>query len=214
MNQTSRQWTRTLLTTLVLGTLAQDANAQTGYWEDQSNNMVKSANGECVRTGHWTPALATADCDPGLMPPKVAAAPADPVPQALAASESAPMPVTEKVTMDADALFDIDKSVIKPKGRDALDEVVRKLNLAGAELGLIVSTGHTDSTGSADYNMGLSIRRAEAVKTYLTSKGIDGGHINTLGQGELQPIADNATAEGRAENRHVVIEVTSTRTTP
>ena len=212
MNKTSRRWTRSLLTTLVLGATAMNANAQMGYWEDQSNNMVRSANGECVRTGHWTPSSATAECDPGLMPQKVAAVPADPAPQALAAP--AAMPVTEKVTMDADALFDIDKSIIKPKGQEALDEVVRKLNLAGAELGLIVSTGHTDSTGSADYNMDLSTRRAEAVKTYFIAKGIDGDRINTVGEGERLPVADNATAQGRTENRHVVIEVTSTRTTP
>src|SRR3989344_4237067 len=106
--------------------------------------MIKSGTGTCVRTGNWAPELATAECDPGLMP-KTAAVPADPAPETRAAP--APMPVTEKVTMDADALFDFDKSVIKPKGKEALDEVVRKLNLAGAELGLIVSTGHTDSTG-------------------------------------------------------------------
>jgi OOP family OmpA-OmpF porin len=212
MNKTFRQRALPLVTMLVLGAMAMDANAQMGYWEDQSGGMVRSGNGECVRTGHWTPKLATAKCDPDLMPKTVAAVPADPVPEARAAP--AAMPVVEKVSMDADALFDIDKSAIKPKGKEALDEVVRNLNLAGAELGLIVSTGHTDSTGGAEYNMDLSTRRADAVKIYLISKGIDGNRINTVGEGERQPIADNATTEGRAENRHVVIEVTSTRITP
>jgi OOP family OmpA-OmpF porin len=212
MNKTFRQRALPLVTMLVLGAMAMDANAQMGYWEDQSGVMVRSANGECVRTGHWTPELVTSKCDPDLMPKTVAAAPADPVPKARAAP--AATPVTRKVTMDADALFDVDKSAIKPRGKEELDEVARKLNLAGAELGHITSTGHTDSTGGAEYNMDLSMRRAEAVKTYLVSKGIDGEFINTAGKGELQPIADNATAEGRAKNRRADIEVSSTRTTP
>jgi OOP family OmpA-OmpF porin len=168
-----------------------------------------------VRTGSWTPARANAECDPELMP-KVAAAPVAPAPQARTEPvvvAAMPMPAIEKVSMSADALFDFDKSELKQDGKAALDEVVRKLNLAGAELGLIVSTGHTDSTGSSEYNMDLSVRRAEAVKDYLIGKGIDSNNIKTSALGESQPIADNATAEGRAENRHVEIEVTSTRTT-
>lgn len=201
-----------LATALVLGAFAMDANAGfPPYWQDQSGKTVISGTGTCVRTGHWTPELATAECDSGLMPQKVAAAPADPVPEAPAAP--APMPVTEKVTMDADAMFDFDKSEIKPQGKEALDEVVRKLNLAGAELGLITSTGHTDSIGSTEYNIDLSLRRAEAVKAYLISKGVDGGRINSVGEGERQPFANNTTAQGRAENRRVDIEVSSTRTT-
>ncbi len=198
-----------LATALVLGAFVMDANAELSpYWQDQSGEMVRSGTGTCVRTGHWTPELATAKCDPDLMP-KTAAAPADPVPEARAA----PIPVTEKVAMEADALFDSDKSEIKLKGKEALDEVVRKLDLAGAELGLIVSTGHTDSTGRVEYNEDLSLRRAEAVKAYLIGKGIDSNHIKTAGAGESQPFSDNATAEGRAENRRVEIVVSSTRTT-
>jgi OmpA-OmpF porin, OOP family len=116
--------------------------------------------------------------------------------------------------MDADAMFDFDKSEIKPKGKEALNEVVRKLNLAGAELELITTTGHTDNIGSTEYNIDLSLRRAEAVKGYLISQGVDGNHINSVGEGERQPFANNTTAQGRAENRRVDIEVSSTRTTP
>lgn len=211
-----------LVTALVLGALAMDANAadanadanaQNGYWRGSDGSLVKSGSGTCVRTGSWTPKLATNECDPALMPKVAVAAPADPVPVPVVAAMSTPTPAIEKVAMSADALFDFDKSDIKPNGQAALDEVVRKLNLAGATLGSIVSTGHTDSTGSSEYNMDLSQRRAEAVKTYLISKGIDSNNIKTAAVGEGQPIADNATAEGRAENRHVDIAVTSTRTT-
>jgi OOP family OmpA-OmpF porin len=192
-----------------------DLNADNGYWVGSDGNLAKSGSGSCVRTGSWTPARANAECDPELMP-KVAAAPVAPAPQARTEPvvvAAMPMPAIEKVSMSADALFDFDKSELKQDGKAALDEVVRKLNLAGAELGLIVSTGHTDSTGSSEYNMDLSVRRAEAVKDYLIGKGIDSNNIKTSALGESQPIADNATAEGRAENRHVEIEVTSTRTT-
>lgn len=210
MNMTFKQRALPLMTALVLGTVAMEANAdQIGYWEDQSNKMVRSSNGECVRTGHWTKELATAECDPGLMP-KVAAAPAEPAPVARVAPALAP--VTEKVAMDADAMFDFDKSELKPNGKKELDEVVRKLNLAGAELKLITSTGHTDNIGSTEYNIDLSLRRAEAVKSYLISQGVDGNHINTVGKGEAQPFASNTTAQSRAENRRVDIEVSSTRT--
>lgn len=215
MNDTSmKKRILPLATALVLGAFVMEANAELSpYWQDQGGEMVRNATGTCVRTGHWTPELATAKCDPDLMP-KVAVAPADPVPEVLAApAPAAVMPVTEKVSMDADALFDFDKSVIKPKGKEELDEVVRKLNLAGAELGLIVSTGHTDSTGRVEYNEDLSLRRAEAVKAYLISKGVESNDIKTTGAGESQPYADNATAEGRAENRRVEIVVSSTRTT-
>ncbi len=202
-----------LVAVLVLVAIATDADAQTdGYWQVQSSEIVKNGTPTCVRTGNWTPELATAKCDPDLMPKAAVVSHVDSVPEAHAVS--ARVPAVEKVTMDADALFDFDKSIIRPKGKAALDEVVRKLNLAGAELGLIVSTGHTDSTGGSEYNMDLSMRRSEAVKTYLISKGIDADSINTVGEGERQPIADNATAAGRAENRRVEIEVTSTRTTP
>lgn len=210
-NSSTRLWGLPLSTALLLGAMAMNANAQNGYWRGSDGNLVRSGTGTCVRTGTWTPALATAECDPDLMPKTAAVAPADPAPETRAAP--APMPVTEKVTMDADALFDFDKSEIKPKGKEELDEVVRKLNLAGAELGLIVSTGHTDSTGGTDYNIDLSLRRAEAVKAYLIGKGIDSNDIKTAGVGESQSSADNATAQGRAENRRVEIEVSSTRTT-
>ena len=65
--------------------------------------------------------------------------------------------------------------------------------------------GHTDSMGSETYNQALSERRANTVKTYLVSLGIAAGRITTRGFGETQPVADNATAAGRAENRRVII---------
>ena len=76
---------------------------------------------------------------------------------------------------------------------------------------MIIAVGHTDSVGGDEYNQKLSIRRSEAVKAYLVSKGIETNRVYTEGKGEKQPVADNKTAEGRAKNRRVEIEVVGTR---
>jgi OOP family OmpA-OmpF porin len=76
---------------------------------------------------------------------------------------------------------------------------------------VIIAVGHTDWIGTKEYNQALSVRRAEAVKAYLVSKGIDKSRVYTEGKGETMPVADNRTAEGRARNRRVEIEVVGTR---
>jgi OOP family OmpA-OmpF porin len=78
-------------------------------------------------------------------------------------------------------------------------------------LEVIIAVGHTDSIGTAAYNLKLSLRRANAVKAYLVSKGIEANRIYTEGKGKSQPIADNRTKEGRAKNRRVEIEVVGSR---
>lgn len=76
---------------------------------------------------------------------------------------------------------------------------------------MIIGVGHTDSMGTDQYNDKLSLRRAEAVKAYLLSKGVEANRVYTEGKGEKQPVADNKTAEGRAQNRRVEIEVVGTK---
>ncbi len=115
----------------------------------------------------------------------------------------APMP--NKVTLSADALFDFDKAVLKSKDQTELDAFAESVK--GIDLDMLIAVGHTDSIGTEAYNMHLSQRRAEAVKTYLVGKGIDAKRIHTEGRGKTQPVADNSTEEGRARNRRVVIEV-------
>jgi len=124
--------------------------------------------------------------------------------------QPAPQPVSEKVSFAAEALFDFDRAVVKPEGKAGLDELMSKLQ--GMDTEVMIAVGHTDSVGSDAYNQALSLRRADAVKAYLVSKGLDQARLYTEGKGETQPVADNATAEGRAKNRRVVIEVVGTRT--
>ena len=115
----------------------------------------------------------------------------------------------QKVTYAADAFFDFDKSVLKPEGKAKLDDLAGKVQ--GINLEVIIAVGHTDSVGTDAYNQKLSVRRAEAVKAYLVSKGIDKSRVYTEGKGEKQPVADNKTAAGRAKNRRVEIEVVGTK---
>ena len=116
------------------------------------------------------------------------------------------------MTFAADAFFDFDKAVLKPEAKAKLDDLVSKTQAINLEV--IIAVGHTDSIGSVAYNQKLSVRRAEAIKAYLTSKGIEKNRVYTEGKGEKSPVADNKTAEGRAKNRRVEIEVVGTRNRP
>ena len=141
-------------------------------------------------------------------PPAPAPRPAPPLPRPPRPPPSS-APTSEKVTFAADAFFDFDKSVLKPEGKAKLDDLVSKMS--GINLEVIIAVGHTDSVGGDAYNQKLSVRRAEAVKAYLASKGVEKNRVYTEGKGEKQPVADNKTAEGRAKNRRVEIEVVGTR---
>ncbi len=192
------------------------------YVQDARGVIARNPFGLCWRTGYWTPADAVPGCDLPLCvepaklengkcvtpPPEVV--PVAPTP--VAPTPVAPVPVTpssEKVSFAADALFDFDKAVLKPEGKAKLDDLTSKLQ--GINVEVIVAVGHTDSIGTDAYNEKLAMRRAESVKAYLQSKGIEANRIYTEGKGEKQPVESNTTAAGRAKNRRVEIEVVGTR---
>jgi OOP family OmpA-OmpF porin len=198
-----------------------------GYVVDPRDVVVRSGFGLCWRTPWWSPAAATAECDPDLVKkPEVMAPPPPPAPAPApaAAPVAAPpppppppapapppvvAPVTEKVTLGAEVWFDFNKAVLKPEGVRALDELAGKLKAVNLEV--IIAIGHTDAIGGDGYNQALSVRRAEAVKQYLVAKGIEPNRIYTEGKGKSQPVADNKTDSGRAKNRRVELEVVGTR---
>ncbi len=189
------------------------AGAQTiDNWKNGTNELVwkNGTNELCWRDSNWTPATAAPGCDGAIVvAAPVAAAPA-PAAAPVPAAPPAP-PAATKVTYAADAFFDFDKSVVKPEGKAKLDDLISKIKDINLEV--IIAVGHTDSIGSDSYNQKLSVRRSEAVKAYLVSKGIEKNRVYTEGKGEKQPIASNKTAEGRAKNRRVEIEVVGTRAT-
>jgi OmpA-OmpF porin, OOP family len=200
---------------ILMAVLATAAGAQEIHnWRSASGDVWKNAAGECWRDASWTPATAAVGCDGALV--KAAAPAPEMAPKAAEPAPMAPKPVpvpvaaASKVTYAADAFFDFDKAVLKAEGKAKLDDLVAKVK--GINLEVIVAVGHTDATGPDGYNQKLSIARSEAVKAYLVSKGIEKSRVYTEGKGETQPVADNKTKEGRAQNRRVEIEVVGTRT--
>ena len=196
-----------LVATAALATAAVAQNVDN--WRNASGDAWKNASGQCWRNANWTPATAAQDCDGAVAAPAVAAPPAPRAAPAPAPAPASQAPAASKVTYAADTFFDFDKSVLKPAGKAKLDDLVGKVK--GINLEVIIAVGHTDSVGSDAYNQKLSVRRAESVKAYLVTKGIEKNRIYTEGKGEKQPVADNKTKEGRAKNRRVEIEVVGTR---
>ncbi|MBB4841685.1 OOP family OmpA-OmpF porin [Paucibacter oligotrophus] len=186
-------------------------------WRATDGTVWKNGSNElCWRDANWTPATAAAECDGALKPepkveaPKPVAPPPVVAPPAPPKPVAPPAPVSEKVTFAADAFFDFDKAVLKADAKAKLDDLLAKTK--GLNLEVIIAVGHTDSVGSDVYNQKLSVKRAEAVKAYLVGAGAEKNRVYTEGKGEKAPVADNKTAEGRAKNRRVEIEVVGTRT--
>ena len=217
---------------------AAGSSTNSDNWRSAHGNMQwRTADGTlCWRDAAWTPASAAPGCDGELVKPKAVVAPpvapkavdaptaptgttatapvqpAKPVapPPPPPPPPAPPAPVVSKVTFAADAFFDVNKSIVKPEGKAKMDDLASKIQ--GVNLEVIIAVGHTDSDGGDAPNQALSVRRSEAVKAYLVSKGIEKNRIYTEGKGEKQPVADNKTKEGKAKNRRVEIEVVGTRT--
>jgi OmpA-OmpF porin, OOP family len=214
-----------LFATVAFGSaMAAGSNTASDNWRSGHGNLQwRNADGSlCWRDAAWTPATAARGCDgaiaaPAPAPvaapaPAPAAAPRAPAPAPAAAAPVAPPapPAATKVTFAADAFFDVNKSVVKPEGKAKMDDLVGKIKDINLEV--IIAVGHTDSDGGDAFNQKLSVARAEAVKAYLVSKGIEKNRVYTEGKGEKQPVADNRTKEGKTKNRRVEIEVVGTRT--
>jgi OOP family OmpA-OmpF porin len=175
---------------------------------DNSGNAVRDNSGNCVQSQ----GIEHPDCMPKKEAPMKPAEPMKPSGPATPSAPATPAPgakpapasMKQSIVIQADALFDFDKSVLRPDGKKNIDDALAKL--AGVDLEMVIATGHTDSVGTDAYNQKLSERRAAAVKDYLVSKGVASAKVTTIGKGESQPVATNKTAEGRQKNRRVDIE--------
>ena len=183
-------------------------SANDGYLVDSAGNVVKSGFGACWHTGYWTPAMAVDGCDgvtakePPVLPPQSSAKPVPPPPAPPAAvpvkQEAVPPP---KINFLDAAHFDFDDSMLRPEGEAMLDGLVRELG--GATYESIHVVGHADRIGTDEYNMGLSLRRANEVKRYLVSKGIPADRIKVEGKGERQPVTKPADCRGLSSVRTI-----------
>ncbi len=206
------------------GVAAADEPGNGAYLTDSSGKVVKSGTGLCWRTGAWTPAMATAECDPDLVKkeaPKVAAAePPAPVPAPAVAQDA---PAFVPITLQAEALFGFDKAVIRPGGKQKLDEEVVAKMKEYPQVEQVRVTGYTDRIGSSVYNQKLSQRRADAVKDYLVGQGVAAGRIETAAKGEADPVVSCAKVKGKANgknrklveclqpNRRIMVEIETQR---
>jgi len=208
---------------LALGVFSATANAQIADIASIDNKqrivdtqgaVVMSGFGECWHTGYGPAPSWTAACG-GLRPVAVAPAAA---PAAAPVVVAAALPATERVTFDANILFDSDKSAIRPAGRDKLDQFVT--NIRGLESQSIMAVGYADRMGTDTSNQALSQQRVDAVKAYLVGKGVASSRVQTSARGEMQPTtlpaeckdANNATNVACMQpDRHVFIEVSGNR---
>ena len=196
MNKTVKQSMMAVLAA-TLGLSASLAQAQTFdsvYVIDSRGVVARSGTGLCWRTGFWTPAAAAKDpngcqCDKDLIPKEICEPP-------VAAAAAAPgvKPMAEKITVAADALFDFNKSTLRPEGKAKIDEVVAKSGKLNLEVVIVV--GHTDRIGGKEYNQKLSERRAAAVKDYMVNKGIPANRVYTEGKGLTQPVTKPDQCKG------------------
>jgi OOP family OmpA-OmpF porin len=181
-------------------------------WVNGSGEYVwmNGTNELCWRDAFWTPATANAKCDGAL----VVQAPTPPAPP----PAPAPVITSQKITYQADTLFDFDKAILKPAGKEKLDDLAAKIE--GMNVEVVVATGYTDRIGSDKYNDRLSLRRAQAVKAYLVSKGVPAQKVYTEGKGKRDPVTTGCNQKNRkqliaclAPDRRVEVEVVGTQQT-
>jgi OOP family OmpA-OmpF porin len=197
------------------------------YWTDENGNIVRSGFGKCIRTINWTPEDAIEECG-GKPPAKPAAKPAPVVaaPVVAAPVDSDGDGVTDDKDMCPDSpadkpvdakgctivsvvlknvQFESNSSELTAGSSEELDKAVDAMNKYDQIR--IEIQAHSDSMGEASYNQYLSEQRANSVRDYMIGKGIAADRMVAKGYGESQPIADNSTRDGRAENRRVELKI-------
>ena len=177
------------------------AEGSDGYLTDSAGQPVRALSGDCVHTSSWRGGFRFADCEPAPVveapAPEVAEAPVPVVEAPAPVVEAPPAPVPQNVPfrISMDALFDFDKSTLRPEGKAALDELAQRL--AVTQYDTLTIVGHADRIGPAAYNEKLSERRASAIRAYLIAQGIDAQRVAASGVGESQPTTSCRNLHGK-----------------
>lgn len=167
-----------------------------GYMTDSDGNILFDSAGNCVHTGSWTPEMATVvGCD-GVT-----------VKKTVEVIIGQPSGLLANVSIPAASMFAFNSADLTDEGKAAIDSYRDELRPELSKAYAVIILGFTDNTGDPNYNIDLSERRANAVRDYLVSTGVNPDLLRTVGLGEMYPIASNDTAEGKAMNRRVEVEV-------
>ncbi len=216
-----------ILTAVVLCVASTQVLAVKAYWLGTDGDFVRDRNGQCVRTVLWTPEVAMAGCEGGeakaaapvvaadTAPATTAAVAAPIAVQEVSSAKTAEAVVVTKATepkytdlrLSSGATFELGGAVLSEEGKAEIIALMAKFE--GENVKTVVIEGYTDASGNAAFNQQLSEKRAQAVKDELVRNGANPDKITTIGHGEANPIADNGTREGRAQNRRVEIQVDS-----
>ncbi|MBL8509583.1 OmpA family protein [Chitinimonas sp. JJ19] len=198
------------LVALAMSAIAVSAYAgKDGYATDPRAAVVKNNYGECWRTSSWSKDKAIEECDADLMPKKEVVAPA---PAPVAPVVEAPKPAVpvkmESLTLNAAALFDLNKATLKDEGKQALDAVAgvlleRKYDASKTRINVV---GHTDRIGKDEYNQKLSEERAASARAHLVEKGIPEGMITSEGKGESSPVTQPEDCKKVLKNKKKLVE--------
>lgn len=216
-----------------VGVASADEITREGYLTDSRGDVIRNSYNACWRNGSWTPSLAIPECDPDLAKKDSAAdknltnadataVPPAAAPEAKAAPASATTPdaaPAAPIALRVETLFDCDKAIISTDGKKLLDdEVVSKMKQY-PQINVLQLTAYADRIGSADYNLGLSLRRANTVKAYLMSRGIEEKRLEASARGETEQVISCSEIKGKEScanqklaqclqpNRRVIIKI-------
>jgi len=167
-----------------------------GYVIGSDGGIARSGSGECVRTSGWEPKNAViVGCDDVILKAPVTS------------KTGGPSGVNTAIVIPAATMFKFDSDVLTDSGKKSIESYRAKIMPELSQAFAAIIVGHTDSTGKAKYNVGLSKRRAASVRDYLIEKGASSQKLRVVGRGANEPIATNDTDTGRATNRRVEIIV-------
>ncbi|MDE2423574.1 MAG: OmpA family protein [Betaproteobacteria bacterium] len=198
-----------LTTGLMLSSLSQaeDNGVYPDHLQSGYGSIVTDNFNHCVGLGAGQ-TVSNNQCGPTVAPA------AEPTPPIAIPRPQAHEPMVmhhPDITLSADALFDFDKAILKPNGKKAINAELAKIKIhhhAKNPIKAIKIVGYTDNVGSKQYNLKLSLKRAQAVKAYLVKKGLNAKIISVSGLGMADPVATNSTKAGRAKNRRAEIYIT------